>query len=100
MTPLEEHALQQPWFSEAAAEQAAHQLATLQQGYPGWKIACVTDLAQPIWYAILRTTLTERQKAAGNRQTFMRSSAEALTSALAAQEKQQHNCPVTNHCIS
>ncbi|SNT56769.1 hypothetical protein SAMN05216276_106510 [Streptosporangium subroseum] len=100
MTPPEEHALQQPWFSEAEAEQAVHQLATLQQIYPDWKIACVSDLDQPIWYAILRTTLTEGQKVAGNRQTFMRSSAEALTSALAAQEKRQHNCPITNHFIS
>jgi hypothetical protein len=82
MTDPEIPALQRPQFSEAAAALAERQLAALQQEYPDWTITCVADLAEPIWYAILRTTLTERQRATGACQTLMRSSAEALASAL------------------
>jgi hypothetical protein len=82
MTDSEIPALKGAQFSEAVMEEAVRRLAALKRDFPGWDIVCVADLAEPIWYGILRTPLTERQKAGGACQTLMRSSPEALASAL------------------
>ncbi|MEV6868740.1 hypothetical protein AB0M44_48200 [Streptosporangium subroseum] len=65
--------------------EAELQLAALERDFPAWRIACVADLAAPIWYGFLRTELTDRQRAAGACPTLMRSSPEALASALSLQ---------------
>jgi hypothetical protein len=85
MTDPEMPALKGAQFSEAVMEETVRRLAALKQDFPGWDITCVADLAEPIWYGILRDPLTERQKTGGARPTFMRSSPEALASALSIQ---------------
>jgi hypothetical protein len=82
MTDPEMPALKGARFSEAVMEEAVRRLAALRRDFPGWDIACVADLAEPVWYGVLRDPLTERQKAGGACQTLMRSSPEALASAL------------------
>jgi hypothetical protein len=85
MTDPAMSALKGAQFSEAVMEEAKRQLAALERDFPGWRIACVADLAEPIWYGFLRAELTERQKTGGACQTLMRSSPEALASAMSVQ---------------
>ncbi|MER5643613.1 hypothetical protein [Streptosporangium sp. NPDC002524] len=77
-------------FSDEAAELAERQLGALRQAYPGWDITCVADLSAPVWHAGLRAPLTEKQKAAGVRESFMCFSAEALAAVLATQVERVH----------
>ncbi|GAA3409571.1 hypothetical protein [Streptosporangium vulgare] len=91
MTSRENPALRGSQFSEEAAELAERRLAALRQAYPGWDIVCVTDLGVPIWYATLRATVTQRQRQAGVRETFMRFSPEDLASELSVQVERPHS---------
>ncbi|WP_440101638.1 hypothetical protein [Streptosporangium sp. H16] len=90
MTSRENPALRGAQFSEEAAELAELRLAPLRRAYPGWEIVCVTDLSVPVWYAALRATVTQRQRQAGVRETFMRFSPEALASELSVQVEALH----------
>ncbi|GAA4182585.1 hypothetical protein GCM10022252_08710 [Streptosporangium oxazolinicum] len=77
-------------FSDEAAQLAERQLKALQQEFPGWDITCVADLSTPVWYAVLRTAPTDRQKVAGVLAKLIRFSAEALATALATQVERVH----------
>ncbi|MGJ6962249.1 hypothetical protein ACSDR0_10100 [Streptosporangium sp. G11] len=91
MTSQENPALRGPQFSEEAGELAERRLAALRQAYPGWEIVCVTDLSVPVWYATLPATVTQQQRQAGVRETFMRFSGEALASELPVQVERLHS---------